>query len=251
MFANTRSFSRLLAGVFLLVCGTLHAQEARLTGTVSDPSGASIGSARITATQAERNLSFQAITDSEGRFLFPRLPIGSYVVRAEQSGFKTFVQSDLNLTTNADTLLNITLELGNVSEQVTVSAEASRVSTESATLQQLVDTRRIVDLPLNGRNVYQLAKLVPGVGESGTHIGGGRSGSQNSTMVNVRVDGVLNVDNAFANILPSPSPDAVQEFTIQTSVPSARYGFASGVIEVSTRSGTNELHGTAYNVSFR
>lgn len=230
-----------------LAADSLQAQEARLTGTVSDPSGASISSARITATQQERNLPFQATTDGEGRYLFPRLPIGSYVVRAEQSGFKAFVQSSLNLTTNADALLNITLELGNVSEQVTVSAEVSRVNTESATLQQLVDTRRIVDLPLNGRNVYSLARLVPGVGESGTNIGGGRSGSQNSTMVNVRVDGVLNVDNAFAAILPSPSPDAVQEFAIQTSVPSARYGFASGVIEISTRSGTNDFHGTLYN----
>lgn len=241
-----RKIALLLGGVVLCSAG-LQAQEARLTGTVSDPSGASIGGAKVVATQAERNVSFEAATDPEGRYLFPRLPIGSYTVRAEQSGFKAFVQSDLNLTTNADALLNITLELGNVSEQVTVSAEASRVSTESATLQQLVDTRRIVDLPLNGRNVYQLAKLVPGVGESGTNIGGGRSGSQNSTMVNVRVDGTLNVDNAFATILPSPSPDAVQEFTIQTSVPSARYGFASGVIEVSTRSGTNGLHGTLYD----
>jgi hypothetical protein len=103
-----------------------------------------------------------------------------------------------------------------------------------------------VDLPLNGRDVYQLATLVPGVGQSGTNIGGGRSGSQNSTMVNVRVDGALNVDQAFAQILPSPSPDAVQEFTIQTSVPSAQYGFASGVIEISTKSGTNQLHGSLY-----
>lgn len=233
--------------ILLFGCAAGYAQEARLNGTVSDPSGAAVANVRIVANQAERNLPFETVTDSEGRYLFPRLPIGAYAIRAEQSGFKTFIQSDLNLTTNADALLNITLELGNVAEQVTVSAEASRVSTESATLQQLVDTRRIVDLPLNGRNVYQLARLVPGVGESGTHIGGGRSGSQNSTMVNVRVDGVLNVDNAFANILPSPSPDAVQEFAIQTSVPSARYGFASGVIEVSTRSGTNELHGSLYN----
>jgi hypothetical protein len=147
-----------------------------------------------------------------------------------------FVQSDVNLTTNADLLLNITMTLGNVTEQITVSAEASRVSTESATLQQLVDSKRITDLPLNGRDVYQLARLVPGVGQDGTHIGGGRSGSQNSTMVNSRVDGALNVNMAFTDVLPSPSPDAVQEFTIQTSVPPAKYGFAAGVIEVSTRS---------------
>jgi hypothetical protein len=238
--------NNLIIALWLFAAAGLYAQEARLTGTVTDPSGSVLTSVQVSATQTERNVKFQAASDTEGRFLFPKLPIGPYRVQAEAPGFKTFVQSDLLLTTSSDALLNIQMELGNVSEQVTVSAEASRVSTESATLQQLVDTKRIVDLPLNGRDVYQLATLVPGVGQSGTNIGGGRSGSQNSTMVNVRVDGALNVDQAFAQILPSPSPDAVQEFTIQTSVPSAQYGFASGVIEISTKSGTNQLHGSLY-----
>jgi len=237
-------FRRIAATIFAL--SGLHAQEARLTGTITDPSGGSIANARVTATLAGRNQSFTALSSAEGRYQFPRLPIGDYQVRAESEGFKTFVQSNVNLTTSADLLLNIVLELGSVSEQVTVSAEASRVSTESATIQQLVDGARIVDLPLNGRNVFQLARLAPGTGESGVNIGGGRSGSQNSAMVNVRVDGALNIDNVFQATLPLPSPDAVQEFTIQTSVPPAKYGYASGVIEVSTRSGTNDLHGSLY-----
>src|SRR5262249_20792097 len=191
-------------------------------------------------------LAFTTQSDSEGRYLFPRLPIGPYNVAAVHPGFKSFAQSGVSLTTSSDSLLNIVLQVGDISEKVTVSAEASRVSSESSTIQQLVDTKRILDLPLNGRDVYQLARLVPGVGQSGVNIGGGRSGSQNSGMANVRVDGALNVDNVFQQILPSPSPDAVQEFTIQTSVASARYGYASGVIEVSTRSGTNQLHGSIY-----
>jgi hypothetical protein len=221
-------------------------QEARLNGTVTDSTGAVLEGTRVRATQVLRNVTFETTTTQDGRYLFPRLPIGTYQILAEANGFKQYVRNEVVLTTNADLLLNIEMQLGSVNEQVTVSAEASRVSTETSTIQQLVDSKRIADLPLNGRNVYQLAKLVPGVGESGTQIGGGRAGSQNSTMVNVRVDGVLNVDNAFGEILPSPSPDAVQEFTIQTSVPPAKYGFASGVVEVSTRSGTNELHGTLY-----
>ncbi len=236
----------LLCVGLLLLTASAQAQEAALTGAVTDPSGAAVVGADVTATQMERNVPFKAKSGADGRYLFPRLPIGPYQVRAEAAGFKTFVQSDLLLTTNSDSLLNITMQIGAMVEQVTVSAEASRVSTETATLQQLVDTRRITDLPLVGRNVYTLAALVPGTGSSGTNIGGGRSGSQNSTMVNVRVDGALNVDNAFANILPSPSPDAVQEFTIQTSVAPARYGYASGVIEVSTKSGTNSVHGSVY-----
>lgn len=229
-----------------LAVTSLRAQEARLAGSVTDPSGAVLVGVSITATQTERNLAFTAQSDGEGHYLFPRLPIGPYNVAATHPGFKSFAQSGISLTTSSDSLLNIVLQLGDISEKVTVAAEASRVSAESATIQQLVDSKRILDLPLNGRDVYQLAKLVPGVGQSGVNIGGGRSGSQNSGMANVRVDGALNVDNVFQQILPSPSPDAVQEFTIQTSVPSAKYGYASGVIEISTRTGTNSLHGSLY-----
>lgn len=233
--------------LLLLSCVSAFAQEARLNGTVTDSTGGVLVNVKVTATLTERNTPFETSTSADGRYLFPRLPIGTYTVTVRSDGFKLYTQSGVVLTTNGDLLLNIALEVGGVSEQVTVAGEASRVSTEAATIQQLVDTRRIVDLPLNGRNVLQLAQLVPGTGQSGTNIGGGRSGSQNSTMVNIRVDGTLNVDNAFANILPTPSPDAVQEFTIQTSVPSAKYGFASGVIEVSTKSGTNQPHGSLYH----
>lgn len=237
----------LRTALFVLVGGAgLFAQEARLNGVVSDSTGAVISGVRITATQAERNLVFESISDPTGRYLFPRLPIGLYTIQAENKGFQTFVQTDVRLTTNADLLLHIEMRVGDVSQAITVSGEASRVSTESVTVQQLVDSQRVVELPLNGRNVYSLASLVPGTGPGGMNIGGGKTGGQNTNMVNVRLDGNLNVSTAYGDVLPSPSPDAVQEFTIQTSVPSARYGWASGVIEVSTKSGTNQLHGSLY-----
>ena len=241
--SNTR-WMILIAGCIAIP--VLQGQEARLSGTVTDPTGAVATGVAITATQIRQTISFTAKTDGEGQFLFPRLPIGPYEVKAEASGFKTYVQSGLDLTTSADVRLNITMQVGSLSEQVSVSAQASRVSTETATIQQLIDDRRIVDLPLNGRNVMSLATLVPGTGQSGTNINGGRSGSQNSGMANVRLDGALNVDNVFQQILPSPSPDAVQEFTTQVSSASAKYGYAAGVIEVSTKTGTNGLHGTVY-----
>ncbi|MGH9626911.1 MAG: TonB-dependent receptor domain-containing protein [Bryobacteraceae bacterium] len=222
------------------------AQEARLSGTVTDPSGGSLPSTQVTATQSGRDLVFRAVTGDDGRFVFARLPIGTYEIEAEATGFKRYVKSDLNLTTNADVLLNVTMEIGAITEQISVIGESTRVSTESVTIQQLVDSKRIVELPLNGRDVYQLSRLVPGTGEGGFNIGGGKTGSQQSNMVNVRLDGNLNVNTAYGEILPSPSPDAVQEFSVQTSVPSARYGWASGVVEVSTRSGTNQLHGSLY-----
>ena len=229
-----------------VVAFSANAQEARLSGTVTDPSGSYLPEARVTATQSERSLVFSTHTSSEGRYVFARLPIGNYQIKAEATGFKLYVKSDLSLTTNADTLLNVAMEIGALTEQVTVSGESTRVSTESSTIQQLVDSKRILELPLNGRNVYQLARLVPGTGPGGFNVGGGKTGGQQSNMVNVRLDGALNVNTAYGDILPSPSPDAIQEFSVQTSVPSARYGWASGVIEVSTRGGTNELHGSLY-----
>ncbi|MBS1826187.1 MAG: TonB-dependent receptor [Acidobacteria bacterium] len=232
--------------VWILFASLASAQEARLSGTVTDSTGAILPNVAIQAVLTDRQTTFQTQSDTEGRYLLPRLPIGNYQIKAELQGFKTAVKDGLSLTTNAEILLNLVLEVGSLTEQVTVSADASRVSTESATNQQLVDSQRILDLPLNGRDVYQLARLVPGTGQSGTNIGGGRSGGQNSGMANVRLDGALNVDNVFQQILPSPSPDAVQEFTIQTNLPSAKYGYASGVIEVSTKSGTNALHGSLY-----
>jgi hypothetical protein len=235
-----------LTVALMLAAGPLAAQEARLTGTVSDPSGAVLVGVEIAATQTERGVVAKTASDHTGRYVFPRLAIGPYQIKADAKGFRTFVQSSLHLTTAADALLNITMQLGNVSDQITVSADASRVATETATMQQLVDSSRIVELPLNGRNVYSLATLVPGTGTSGVNIGGGRSGSQNSGMLNVRVDGALNIDNVFQQTLPLPSPDAVQEFTIQTSVPPAKYGYAAGVIETATKSGTNALHGSFY-----
>lgn len=180
MLSDMKRLCAVLAIFVLPAC--MFAQQARLNGTVTDTSGAALPDTEIAATQTDQNLVFKTRSGADGHYLFTQLPIGPYQIKVERSGFKTFVQSGIDLTTNADSLLNITLSLGNVTEQITVSAEASRVSTESATLQQLVDTRRIVDLPLNGRDVYQLATLVPGVGRTGTNIGGGRSGSQNSTM---------------------------------------------------------------------
>ncbi len=246
MFRTLSARAAVALAIVLICSATANAQEARLSGVVLDPTGAALVGADVTATQTERNLVYQAKSGMDGRYLFPRLPIGPYQVKAETAGFRPFVQSDLTITTNADALLNISMEVGSVSDQITVSGEASRVSTEISTIQQLVDSRRVVELPLNGRDVYQLARLVPGTGPGGFNIGGGKTGSQNSNMVNVRLDGNLNVNTAYGDILPSPSPDAVQEFTVQTSVPSARYGWASGVVEVSTRSGTNDLHGSLY-----
>src|SRR5262249_24601299 len=154
----------------LVLTAVSYAQEARLSGTVTDPSGGVISATKITATQSERNISIQASSSTDGRFIFPRLPNAAYQIRADSPGFKVYLKSGLLLTTNSDVLLNIIMEVGAVTEQINVSGEATRVSTESATIQQLVDSKRIVELPLNGRDVYQLARLAPGTGPGGFNI---------------------------------------------------------------------------------
>src|SRR5215472_4530550 len=160
----------LLPVILPFVCASAFAQEARLSGSITDSTGAVMMGVDVTATQTDRNVVFPTKSSTDGRYMFPRLPIGPYQIKAEMRGFKTFLQSDINLTTNADALLNIDMQVGSLAEEVTVSGSASRISTETATVQQLVDASRVVDLPLNGRDVYQLERLVPGTGPSGTNI---------------------------------------------------------------------------------
>lgn len=246
MFA--RRFLSLVAisAALLFFTVNLAAQTSSLSGTIMDPAGAVVPNVKVTATNLGRNVTFETSTDPRGHYVLPDLPIGPYAVQAEAAGFKVFRQTGVELTLDEPALVNITLTVGEKTESVEVNAQASRVDTDTATLAQLVDTQRVGDLPLNGRNVYQLATLVPGTGTTGFHVNGGRSDGRETT-ANVSLDGALNVEQELSTVLPSPSPDAVQEFTIQTSVPSAQYAYASGVINVATKSGTNQLHGTAYN----
>ncbi len=239
------SFRGILGIAFLLSAQVLFAQTASLTGVVTDTSGAVVPKAEITAVQVERNTRFTTTSDPSGRYLLQNLPVGQFLIEAQAPGFKLYRQTGIELTVDLRGLLNISLQVGDVNQQVVVEAQASRVDTQSTAIQQLVDSKRVEQLPLNGRNVYQLAKLVPGTGTSGFNIGGGREGTWGTT-TNVRLDGGINTDGAWNVIQSSPSPDAVQEFSIQTSVPSAKYGWSAGVIEVATKAGTNELHGTLY-----
>ncbi len=237
------------AAIFLAVTGRLAAQTASLSGTVMDSSGAIVPRAAITATDQQRSLTFTAISGEGGSYTLLNLPVGSYSIQAEATGFKRFIQTGIELTVGMRGLLNIIFQVGDVAERVEVSGEASRVDVQTATIQQLVDARRVVDLPLNGRNIYDLAKLVPGTGAGGMNFNGSRGpeGSNGGTSINIRLDGALHTEMEYQRVLPAPSPDGVQEFSIQTSLPSAKYAFAAGVIEIVTKSGTNQMHGTAYD----
>ena len=248
----------LLVGIFGILSAQVRGQNAggRVVGTVYDQQGAVIPGASVTVTNTATQVGTTSVTDKDGFFQVLDLPVGSYHVAVEHQGFDKIVTQDKKLEINQSLRFDITLTVGSTNQVVTVEAKVSGVETVDPTLGQVVSSRAIQDLPLNGRDVLTLALLQPGVTEanpdytgattaSGTafSVGGGRPDS-----ITYLLDGGLNnnlLDNS--NVL-DPNPDAIQEFRILTSDYTAEYGRnGAGVISVVTKSGTNSIHGSAYD----
>ncbi len=235
----------LLAGLAMLLSTGLWAQTTELSGVVMDPAGAVVPGADVTlineATGSERTL----VTDDEGRFRFLQLPPGLYTVRVELPGFKTLEQRNLRLLVDTPTNLTLRLELGEVSEIVTVSSTAERLMNQiDATIGNAFNTEQVIELPLNQRNVYQLLSLQPGVTEDG-YVSGARSDQSNLTLDGVDVN-EQQQGTAFQSVL-RVTPDSVQEFRVTTSSPTSSQGRSSGAqVSLVTKSGTNEFHGSLY-----
>jgi Carboxypeptidase regulatory-like domain/TonB dependent receptor len=267
-----RSFSRRIRGALLLVVATsvalflwdppLAAQytTASLAGNVVDPTGAMVPDAQVTVRNTETGFEQTVSTGATGAFLFPRLPVGVYQLRVEKSGFSTYVQEGITLTVNQSATQTVTLKVGEVSEKVTVAGDAELVTTGTATVGQLVDEKRVVDLPLNGRTVQSLVFLAAGTVDVtdrycglGCH-GGVYPGEQQAAIngagpggVNYQLDGAGHNDTYLNTNLPFPNPDAVQEFNLQSDNITAEYGNAvGGTVNIVTKSGTNEIHGSAF-----
>ncbi|MBV9081123.1 MAG: carboxypeptidase regulatory-like domain-containing protein, partial [Acidobacteriaceae bacterium] len=240
----------------LLLASALQAQviTASLGGTVEDPSGAVITGANVRIVNTSTNLEVRVTTDSDGRYLAPSLPPGGpYSVTVEAPGFATQERSGITLEVNQAARVDFSMKLGSASEVVKVTGEAPLVETTTAEMGQVINTKTILDLPLNQRNAYNLIFLVPGVTGSVNNqynsqnisVNGGRPGS-----TEILVDGIpsspgLNVPiQGFAVF---PSVDAVQEFKVQTNSYSAEFGRSgSGIINLIYKSGTNEFHGSAF-----
>ncbi len=233
------------------------APTAALTGVITDPSSASIPSANITLTNLETGFERTAVTDADGKYFFTQVPVGLYRVDASAQGFANYRQSGIRLNVNTTTTLDIRLQLGSVGESVSVTADAVMVATQSGALSQVVQQRYLQELPLNGRNAASLIRMVPGVvsGVGTTTAGYANSSdtiaiSVNGTRgneVNYRLDGATHMDNVTNLNATYPNPDALQEFNVQTSNYSAQYGnFSGAVVNVVTRSGSNELHGALF-----
>jgi hypothetical protein len=208
----------------------------------------------------DTGFSQSATTDQSGAFLFPRLPVGNYELRVELPGFSTYVQTGITLTVDQAATQTIVLQIGQVSEELTVQGDSPLIGTRNGTLGQLVDQKRVVELPLNGRMAQSLVFLAAGtvdLGRNGCRIcghGGVYPGEQTAgvngagmAQVNYQLDGAGHNDTYLNVNVPFPNPDAVQEFNLQASNFTAEYGNAAGgIVNIVTRSGTNEIRGSLF-----
>lgn len=222
-----------------------------IRGTVVDQEERPLAGANVTITNADKNFSRTLTTNDSGAYLFTAVPPGTYRLEVESSGFKKASVSEVVAQVDTPANLDIKLEVGNVSETVSVSAgQDAPLNTTDATIGNTFESRRISELPLNARNVVGLLSLQPGVTRSG-YVNGGRSDQSNITLdgvdVNEQQSGLDVVTNqAFASVL-RVTPDSVQEFRVVTTNPNAETGRSSGAqVSLITKSGTNDWHGSLF-----
>jgi hypothetical protein len=244
--------------ILLLISGVVWGQAtAQISGTVKDQSGAVLPGVEITASQTETGISRTTVTDDTGSYVLPNLALGPYRLEAALPGFRTYVQSGIVLQVNSNPVINPTLEVGQVSEQVEVQANAAMVETRNVGVGQVIENERILELPLNGRQVTDLITL-SGAAVSTPLTGSDRDRAMNgaasvsvagglSTGTVYMLDGAMHND-PFNNLnLPLPFPDALQEFKVETSALSAQAGMYSGASVTSvTKSGSNDIHGDLF-----
>lgn len=233
--------------------------NATLSGTVQDPQGAVIANASVVATQLDTGQSHDTVSGGDGHYIIPNLPIGHYSLKVTSPGFKTLLIPSITLQVNQLASMPLTLQIGNRSEQVTVTAEAPLISTEDSSVGQVVQQASIESTPLNGREFWQLVALVPGAsytpGGEGTTTGGG---SLRASVVNVQINGTGYIWNGWhmdgADITEyeqggtniQPNVDALSEFKVFSANMPAEYGHSPDVVSVTMKSGTNQFHGTVY-----
>ena len=251
------TLSKHVACLVALTAALTFAQSftASVRGTVVDESGAAVGSARIFVTDTERGTTFRSEADSSGRYVVTALPPGRYLLTAEAAGFKKFSSGRFSVAVQEQATIDAKLQVGDVTTTVEVEGSAALINTTISTLGQVVDNKLMLSLPNLARNSMSLAYLTPGVVGSGGRRGDSNTnfvanGSRNSTS-DVLVDGVtvttVEQNSGITDLKFSPSVDVVQEFKMQTNFFSAEYGQTGGaVVNMVTRSGTNNFHGTGY-----
>ena len=248
--------------IVLLTVTTVWAQggaTAQISGLVRDESAGILPGADVTITQTDTGFKRSVVTDAAGAFAFPNIPIGPYRLEAMLQGFRSFVQTGIVLQVNSSPSFNVTLSLGQVAETITVQGESPLIDTGKMGISQVMDNKRIVDLPLNGRNPADLLQFLPGavaqpaLNATSRSMGGSNGGLSYSLAgglsfgVSYTLDGATH-NNPYDNLnMPLPFPDALQEFRAETSALTAQNGMHSGgAVNAVTKSGTNQFRGDAF-----
>ena len=227
-----------------LLCDSALAQMTSLEGTVRDPQQAVVPGAEVKLTNQGTGTSVTAVTDDQGSYIFAQVRPGTYSVSASLPGFKTAVISNVQLLVDTPATIDITLELGQVSEVITVAGQKEMVNKTDATIGNAFNSKQIVELPLESRNVFSLLSLQSGVTRDG-FVTGARSDQSNLTLDGIDVN-EQQTGEAFTSVL-RVTPDSVQEFRVTTTTPNADQGRSSGAqVSLITKSGTNEFHGSLY-----
>src|SRR5689334_22834487 len=257
--------SLLLLSMGLLVVG-VHAQSSttgNITGTVRDPQGAAVPKAEVTISDEKTGTSRTVTATEDGFYNATSLPAGVYSISTSPAGFKKTISTGVELHVNENKTVNLELQVGAVTETVTVTSEAAPVELRSGEVSSLISEKQVTELPLNGRNYAQLALMVPGVSPvtqagaggafatRGTGLNAGVDMSVNGNQSNTNlwtVDGVNNMDvGSNRTLLVFPSIDSIQEFRVERNSFSAEYGQAQGaVINLITKGGSNDFHGAGF-----
>jgi hypothetical protein len=241
----------MVVGIFSLPGTSYAAATGRIVGTVTDPGGSAIPGATVKLTNDNTNEIRTDLSDPSGNFTFPSVAVGTYSIRVEGAGFQAYVQRGIILDVDQNVTLKAALTIGSVSETVEVSSTPQGVNLVDATVSHVVDQQRVVDLPLNGRDPLQLQYIMPGVTVDNNNVSHGQ-GQHEGVVVNGNrpgsnyylLDGVDMTDNFLSTAPVFPAPDALQEFSIQTSNFTAQYGRNSGgLVNTVSRSGGNAFHG--------
>jgi hypothetical protein len=256
-----RFILRFFAGL-ALVAGLCSAQSGtgEINGTVTDTTGAAVAAATVTISNPATGFSRVLRTNEGGIYSAPALNPGAYTIKVEKQGFQAQSRTGVELQVGQAPSLNFTLAVGNVAEVIEVTGGAPVLETEATSVGTVIENKRIVELPLNGRNYLQLASLIPGATTNGPASSQGQQrmgGARNSFALNVAgqrvhfnhysLDGMENTDPNFNTYLFLPSIDALQEFKVESGLFSAEYGRAIAQVNVSTKSGTNQFHGVAFS----
>jgi hypothetical protein len=254
-------FSAVVAGMVSMMASPLFGQAfyGSVVGTIADPSGASVSGATVTLTNAATGEKRDTRSGAGGEYQFLNLVPGNYKVQAEQTGFKKAARESVEVTVSGTIRADISMQLGDITQAVEVEATAPLLQTENGNLSQVINNRSVEELPLNGRNILSLTALVPGVVAQGTTDGNAITGKNIFAAGNYQIGGGMAnqgavyydgvpANSALGNLVNMvPSPDAISEFRVQTNSNSAEFGrYSGGVINISSRAGSNEFHGSAF-----